>query len=294
MSRILVGGKSEQLAPLLSRIRTAAGLSRVAVGRPQLDLENPGTVESVVRAVEPSAIINAAAYTAVDQAESEPERAFTVNRDGAEQLASEAQRRAVPFIHISTDYVFDGRKPSRYTEEIPRIRPTCMGARSSRHAYAAALVLRTSWLYSGHGHNFLTTMLRVAHKQDAVRVVDNQHGAPTAADEIAEAILAMLRIFLVDGFESTAGIYHLTAQGETTWHGFSTAIFAGCARRGCKVPKLVAISSAEYPTAAVRPINSRLDCSKIERQFGLRLPPWQQSIDSCLDRLSIQAEPEAC
>lgn len=272
----------------------------VAIGRPELDLESGGTIEPVVRAINPRAIINAAAYTAVDRAESEPDRAFAVNRDGAGRLAREAQRRGVPLIHISTDYVFDGRKSSPYVEADPAEplnvygRSKLEGEAAVREACADAIVLRTSWLYSAHDRNFLTTMLRLAEKQNPVRVVDDQHGTPTAAGDLATALLEILEQVRPESLRSAAGIYHLTARGETTWHGFAAAIFAGCARRGRDPPRLVAISSAEYPTAAVRPANSRLDCSRVEQQFGIRLPPWQQSLDPCLDQVLTRAEPERC
>jgi dTDP-4-dehydrorhamnose reductase len=244
-------------------------------------------------------MVNAAAYTAVDRAESEPQRAFAVNRDGAERIAVQAQRLGVPLIQISTDYVFDGRKLSPYTEE-DAAHPLGVYGRSKleseeavRNAYPSALVLRTSWLYSPYGHNFVKTMLRLAETCGPVRVVDDQLGSPTAANDLANAILDILSQ-LSDGFSSRAGIYHLTAQGDTTWHGFASAIFAGWARRGRPVTKLEPIRSAEYPAAAPRPANSRLDCRKIDRQFGIRLPDWQGSLDACLDHLLAKAELQRC
>ena len=194
------------------------------------------SVEQAARAVEPSAIVNAAAYTAVDRAESEPERAFAINRDGAERLAVEAQRLGVPLIQISTDYVFDGRKSSPYTEEDAAAplgvygRSKLEGEAAVLNACPAALVLRTSWVYSPYGHNFVKTMLRLAETRDHVRVVDDQWGSPTAANDLANAILDILGQLGGEGFGSRAGIYHLAAQGETTWHGFASAIFAGWAR----------------------------------------------------------------
>jgi dTDP-4-dehydrorhamnose reductase len=298
MRPILVAGRSGQLARCLVESAARRGISLVAIGRPQLDLERAGSVEQLARAIEPSAMVNAAAYTAVDRAESQPERAFAVNRDGAGRLAAQAQRMRVPLIHISTDYVFDGRKSSSY-DEADTAAPLGVYGRSKlegegavRTACPAAVVLRTSWIYSPYGRNFVTTMLRLAETQDQVRVVDDQSGAPTAASDLADAILDILG--QLDGDGSRAGLYHLAGQGEATWHVLASAIFAGWARRGRRVPKLVAIKSAEYSAPAARPANSRLDCAKIEGEFGIRLPPWRLSLDACLDRLSVEAELQQC
>jgi dTDP-4-dehydrorhamnose reductase len=277
------------------------GIQAVTIGRPKLNLEDAAKVEQTIRAVEPRAIVNAAAYTAVDQAESEPECAFAVNRDGAEHLAVEAQKLSIPFIHISTDYVFDGRKSSSYTEE-DTAAPLNVYGRSKLEGEAvvlkacpAALVLRTSWIYSPFGHNFVKSMLRLAKTHDDVRVVDDQTGSPTSANDLANAILDIMDQLGDEGFGSRAGIYHLTGRGETTWHAFACAIFAGWAQRGRNtVTRVIAIKSAEYPTLACRPANSRLDCAKIERQFNIQLPTWQRSLGACLDRLLVEAERQSC
>lgn len=291
MRPILVAGKSGQLTRCLVESAVKRGTRIVAIGRPEFDVEDAASVERVVRAVEPGAMVNAAAYTAVDRAESEPERAFAINRDGAEHLAVEAQRQGVPLVHVSTDYVFDGQKSSPYVEE-DAVAPLGVyglskveGESVVLRACPAALVLRTSWIYSPYGHNFVKTMLKLADTRDHVRVVDDQFGSPTAANDLANAILDIIgqREGVRLGLRS--GIYHLAAQGETTWHGFASAIFAGWAARGRRVANLVPIRSAEYPLPARRPANSRLDCVKIERDFGIRLPRWQQSLDACLDRL---------
>ena len=297
---ILVAGRSGQLARCLVESAAQRGTPLVAVGRPELDVEDARSVEHAVRTVEPSAVVNAAAYTAVDRAESEPARAFSVNRDGAERLAVEAQRLGVPLIQISTDYVFDGRKSSPYTEEDAALplgvygRSKLEGEGAVRNACPAALVLRTSWIYSPYGHNFVKTMLRLSETRDHVRVVQDQWGSPTAANDLANAILDILGQLGRGGFSSRASVYHLVAQGETTWHGFASTIFAGWAERGRPVTRLTPIRSAEYPAAARRPANSRLDCGKIERQFGIRLPPWQRSLDACLDRLLAEPELQRC
>ena len=301
MRPILVAGKSGQLARCLAQAAQARGVALVAVGRPELDLEDATSIERVVRTTEPAAIVNAAAYTAVDRAESEPERTFAVNRDGAERLAQAARRRDLPLIHLSTDYVFDGRKDSPYTEEDAAAplnvygRSKLEGELAVRRSHPAALVVRTSWVYSPHGHNFVLAMLRRAAKSEPVRVVDDQRGAPTAACDLADAFLDILQRYPAGDIAARAGIYHLAAGGETTWHGFASAIFARFSEQtGARVPNLVAIPSAQYPAAARRPANSCLDCAKIEREFAIRLPPWRQSLDRCLDRLLMPVETQRC
>lgn len=289
---ILVAGKTGQLARCLTEEAARRGVALIALGRPALDLADAPSLAGSVAAHVPRAIVNAAAYTAVDKAEAEPAHAMAVNRDGAEALAAAAARHRIPFIHVSTDYVFDGRKETPYREEDP---PSPLGAygRSKlegeaavRAAWPAAVILRTSWVYSAYGQNFVRTMLRLAETRDVVRVVDDQRGAPTAAADLAGAILDLLTHGAVKGDGEGGGIYHLADAGETTWHGFAAAIFAGWARRGHRVPRLEPITTAQYPTPAQRPQNSRLDCSKIARAFGVRLPPWQASLERCLDELA--------
>ena len=300
MRPILVAGRSGQVARCLVESAAQRRIKLVAMGRSELNLEDVRSVEQAVRAVKPSAMVNAAAYTAVDRAESEPALAFAVNRDGAKRFAVEAQRLGVPLIQISTDYVFDGQKSSAYAEkDVPA--PLSVYGRSKLEGeiavcdvYPAALVLRTSWLYSPYGHNFVKMILRLSETRDEIRVVDDQWGSPTAANDLANAILDVLCQLGGEGFGSRAGVYHLAAQGDTTWRGFASAIFADCAARGRPVTKLVAIKSAESPAAARRPANSRLDCGKIEHQFGIRLPPWQQSLRVCLDRLLVEAKLQSC
>jgi dTDP-4-dehydrorhamnose reductase len=295
---ILVAGKTGQLARSLAEEAVLRGVVLIAMERPHLDLTDPGSVERAVAATAPRAIINAAAYTAVDQAEAEPALAFALNRDGAARLAAAAAQRGVPFIHLSTDYVFDGRKDAPYREDDAPAplgvygRSKLEGERAVREACPAGVTLRTSWLYSRFGRNFVTTMLQLAETRAVVRVVDDQHGAPTAARDLARAMLDVVERMAgmeAKKAEDAAGLYHIAAQGETTWHGFAAAIFAGWARRGRRVPALQPITTAEYKAAARRPKNSRLDCSKIERAFGLRLPAWQGALESCLDEIA-----EAC
>ena len=295
---ILIAGRTGQVARALLDLAVEYNVPLVAVGRPQLDLADPASIERVATSIAPRAIVNAAAYTAVDRAEAEPALAFAVNRDGAAQLAAAAARLRIPFVHMSTDYVFDGQKVSPYLEDDP-LAPLSVygqsklaGEQAVREIYPGSLVLRTSWVYSSCGHNFVRTMLHLAATRDVVRVIDDQHGAPTAASDLARAIL---NILTSPAAREAAGLYHVTAAGETTWHGFAAAIFAGWARRGHRVPALAATTTAEYPLPARRPMNSRLDCSKIERTLGVRLPRWEASLEACLDQIAASAmEAQPC
>ena len=297
---ILVAGKTGQLARCLVEAARRRPTALASVGRPELDLTRPEILAQVIEAHAPRAIVNAAAYTAVDKAEAEPTLAMAVNRDGAGALAAAAARLGVPFIHVSTDYVFNGRKDAPYREEDAPFalsiygRSKLEGEAVVAGAYPASVILRTSWVYSPFGQNFVTTMLRLAATREKVAVVDDQRGAPTAAFDLADAILDLVDRLAAGRDRDTGGIYHLANAGETTWHGFAAAIFAGWARRGRRVPALEAITTAQYPTAARRPANSRLDCSKAARVFGLRLPPWRSSLERCLDELArARAEAQA-
>ena len=297
---ILVAGKSGQLARCLRDSAVLSDVPMAAVGRPELDLENGEGIDRVLAAVEPSAIVNAAAYTAVDRAEAEPERAFAVNCGGAARLADAAARRGIPFIHISTDFVFDGNKRSPYREDDVPAPLNVYGASKLASETAVlkacpgAAVIRTSWVYSPYGNNFVRTMLRLSETQPVVRVVDDQRGTPTSAADLAAAVLAIVERLRSPNGCDDAGIYHLAGDGETSWHGFTAAIFASLARRGRRVPRLQAITTAEYPTPARRPKNSCLESSKAERVFGVRLAPWRSSLEACLDQLEMAKELSVC
>ena len=297
---VFLAGKSGQLARCLQDSAVRPIMPMVAVGRPEFDLENGEGIERMIAAVEPSAIVNAAAYTAVDRAEAEPERAFRINCSGAALLAAAAARRGIPFIHISTDYVFDGSKRSPYREDdIPAPlnvygSSKFAGETAVLEACPNAVVIRTSWVYSPYGNNFVRTMLRLSETQSMVKVVDDQRGTPTSAADLAAAILTIVeRLRSARGCDH-AGIYHLAGTGETSWHQLAAAIFASLARRGRRVPKVQAITTADYPTAACRPKNSCLDSSRAERVFGVRLAPWRSSLEKCLDQLEMTGELETC
>ena len=290
-SKILVIGGIGQVGYELARAQWPAGLAAEFAERDQLDLGHPDQVRPAVVAMRPRIVINAGAYTAVDQAESERDAAFAVNRDGPAAIAEACREIGAALIHFSTDYVFDGAKLGPYTEADPIAPLSVYGASKAAGDAAIAeahdrhVILRTSWVYSAVGHNFVKTMLRLGAERDELRIVDDQHGAPTAASELARAaihIAAAIDAGKQDGF----GIFNFAGAGATTWYGFARAIFTGADERGAKVPlRVTPITTAEYPLAAPRPRNSRLDCAKIARVYGLAARPWQDSLSDCLDEL---------
>jgi dTDP-4-dehydrorhamnose reductase len=286
--RILLTGANGQVGGEL--VRSLAPLGEViGLDRSRLDLSQPDALRETVRAIAPDAIVNAAAYTAVDRAESESDRARAINAIAPGVLAEEAQRLDAILVHYSTDYVFDGTKSEPYVETDPTNplsvygRTKLEGERAIGASGCRHLTLRTSWVYGARGHNFLLTMLRLARERQHLRVVDDQIGAPTWSREIAQATAALLAQpeLAARGAE---GLYHLSASGATSWFGFARAIFGSpeMARLGVAPPALEAISTSAYPTPAKRPANSRLDCSLLERRAGVRLAPWDAALRSAL------------
>lgn len=292
--KVFVAGNAGQLARALIDLTLASRIELMALGRPELDLETKAGVERI-EAFAPDVIINAAAYTAVDAAERDAAQAFAVNREGAAWLAGIAAERGVPFVHVSTDYVFDGAKTSAYVEDDETGplgvygRSKLEGEQAVLRAYPRAIVCRTAWVYSPYGNNFVKTMLRLARERDELRVVDDQVGNPTSAHDIAAALLVVAEKVYVDPAPSFNGVFHLTAQGETTWCGFAREIMriAGALRHR-SVP-VAPITTEDYPTPAKRPANSRLDCAKLQRAFGVRLPHWQESLSMTVSRLVAEA-----
>jgi dTDP-4-dehydrorhamnose reductase len=275
--RILLLGKKGQVGWELARALAPLG-EVTALGRAELDLADVPRLIATVRALQPEVIVNAAAYTAVDKAESEQDAAFDVNATAPRVLAEEAKRSGALLVHFSTDYVFDGAKATPYVEEDPTNPLNVYGASklAGERAIAAAgcrhLILRTSWVYGPRGANFMLSMLRLARERPQLRVVDDQVGAPTSSRAIADATAAVLvRAMASPGLE---GLYHLTASGETSWCGFARAILA---RAGIEIP-VVPIPTEQYPTPARRPRNSRLDCARLRAAFGVTLAPWQESL----------------
>jgi len=284
--KILICGQHGQVSRELQQRLQGLG-ELIVLGRDQLDLANAEQIRQQVRAHRPSLIINAAAHTAVDQAESEPDAAFAINAIAPGILAEEAKALGIPLIHYSTDYVFDGSKPAPYTEADT---PNPLGVYgqsklAGEQAIAAVggqyLVLRTSWVYSNHGNNFLLTMQRLLQEKPQMRIVADQIGAPTWAGSIANSTLALIERWQA-GTAGEWGVYHLTAQGETSWFGFAEAIGEHLRKQGKACAELEAIPSSAYPTPAQRPLNSRLDCSRLQQQWHVSQPQWQDALRECL------------
>jgi dTDP-4-dehydrorhamnose reductase len=229
-------------------------------------------------------VVNAAAYTAVDAAEDNELAAYRANRDAPAELARLCNAAGIPLIHISTDYVFDGRKGAPYVEtDAPS--PQCVygasklaGERAVLMSCPSAVVVRTSWVYSPIGKNFVRTMLSISENNASIRVVADQIGCPTSAQDLADAVLGIAAHLLDGARDRCAGIYHAAGSGAATWHEFATVIFAAAARHGRGAPRVEPIPTHEWPTKAVRPPDSRLDCGKLAAVFGLRLPPWRDSV----------------
>jgi dTDP-4-dehydrorhamnose reductase len=258
-----------------------------ALDRAQADIGDAAAVRAAIAQARPALVVNAAAYTKVDLAETESQTAFRVNADGAGIVAEACA--GTPLVHISTDYVFDGTKASPYVEDDP-IAPVnvygqskAAGERAVREANPRHVILRSSWIFGEFGHNFLKTMLRLAATREELRVVADQHGSPTSTRDIANAILA-LAPRLTAG-EDVWGTYHFTASGTTTWHGFASRIVAAQAPLTGRNPRVTAITTAEFPTAARRPANSQLDCARFERTFGFRGRPWTEESDAITSAL---------
>lgn len=281
MTALLVFGRTGQVATELARLAPDA----VFLGRDQADLSDPAACAAAIRASGARAVINAAAYTAVDRAESEPELARLVNADAPAAMASAAAGLGLPFVHISTDYVFagDGERPWIETDPTGPLgvygATKLAGEQAILASGAQAAILRTSWVFSAHGANFVKTMLRLGAERPELRVVADQHGGPTPARAIAQACLTMAEAMLDD--RSKGGIYHFSGAPDTNWADFARAIMAQ-AGLSCAITD---ITTADYPTPAARPANSRLDCAAIARDFGILRPDWQAGLADVLTEL---------
>lgn len=284
--KILITGSKGQLSQELQLALAGEG-KVLALGHKVLDLAEPMQIRQQVRLLRPDLIINAAAYTAVDPAQDNRDQAFAVNATGPAVLAEEAAALGVPLIHYSTDYVFDGRKREPYHEEDQPAPLSVYGASklAGEQAIQAAggqhLILRTSWVYSLHGRNFLLTMQRLLQERDALSVVDDEVGAPTWAGTIAAVTAEMVRKWRT-GNGGPSGLYHLTASGETSWYGFACSIAQHLERQGLLRARLEPIQSTDYPTAAQRPLNSRLSCARLQHDWGVELPDWETALHQCL------------
>jgi dTDP-4-dehydrorhamnose reductase len=300
--KIVIVGRNGQLAWEANQQFQGLG-EIICVGRPEFDLLNIEGVRAEIRRIKPTVLINAAAYTAVDQAESELEAAMKVNSEAPAALAEEAKRLGALFITYSTDYVFNGKKTSSYNEGDPTAPLNVYGASklSGERAVEAIggsyLIFRTSWVYGARGKNFLRTILKLAAERPELKIVDDQVGAPTWSRDLADATRKIIeqlaaqsslaRISMGDALGDRRGIYHMTAAGSVTWCGFAAAIVEEMKNRGLSnnVASIVPISSREYPTPASRPLNSRLCNDKLKNTFGLTLPPWRASLGRVMDDL---------
>ena len=287
VSYLVTGGSGQVATELLAR---APGKVQ-RVGRPAFDFERPASIAETFHAAEPSLVINAAAWTAVDAAESEPEAAMRANRDGPAELARLCAAAGIPLIHISTDYVFDGLKGAPYTEEDP-VSPMAVYGSTKLAGEAAvlaaggqAVILRTSWVYAAMGKNFVRTMLGAGLKNSTLRVVADQQGCPTNAGDLADAILAIAERLERGWGVEFGGVFNAAGRGSTTWHGLAVAALEEAARHGRPMPEVVPIATADWPTPARRPPDSRLDTGKLERVFGVRLPEWRPSLARTVDAI---------
>ena len=290
---ILVTGGSGQLASVLA---ASPGIHRV--GRPTFDFDHPETIEATFRAAAPRLVVNAAAYTAVDAAETDAEAAYRANRDGPALLARLCAEADIPLIHVSTDYVFDGTKPNPYVET-DQVAPQGVygasklaGEEAVLTSGAKAVILRTAWVYAATGKNFVRTMLTVGKTRPRLTVVADQHGCPTAAADLGDATLAVIARIEATGWQPPyQGLFHTAGTGATTWFGLAVAAFEEARRHGAKVPEIVAIATADWPTPAKRPANSRLDCAKLHDVFGVRLPEWRDALTRTVETIFSTAPP---
>jgi dTDP-4-dehydrorhamnose reductase len=290
MMRIAVTGSKGQVATSLIE-RAGPETEVVALGRPAFDLTDRAAVLAGLEAARPDVVVNAAAYTAVDKAEADEAAAVRVNGDGAGHVAEAAARLGVPLLHLSTDYVFDGALDRPYREDDPTApagaygRSKLAGERLVAERCKDSVIVRTAWVYSPFGANFVRTMLRLNETRDEVGVVADQRGNPTSALDIADAMIAMAARLKGDASPTLRGVFHLTGSGEATWADLAETIFREAAARGRRLTQVKRIATADYPTPARRPANSRLDNEKLTRVYGVKLPEWRQSAAGCCARL---------
>ena len=284
--KLLITGSKGQLGAEL--VRQAISHDVIAVGYDQLDITDTAAVSSFARDIRPDAVINAAAYTAVDKAENESSVAFAVNHDGPENLAVACHSIGIPLIHVSTDYVFDGCKKAPYAETDPVAPLGVYGASKwageevVREHCPRHIILRTSWVFSAHGRNFVRTMLHLGAERETLRIVADQVGKPTSASELARTILEIL-----PASDGCWGTYHLAQPDATSWHDFAKAVFAEAVRQGLhlRIKQVRPITTADYPTSAKRPANSALNCDRMEAVFGVKIKPWRESLEEVIHEI---------
>jgi dTDP-4-dehydrorhamnose reductase len=299
--RIFVVGSEGQVARSLRNLSNSDDEIEIDCSlRACVDILRPHSVVQALRAYSPDIVVNPAAYTAVDRAESEHELAFAVNRDGAECVALAAERMNIPIIHLSTDYVFDGRKSIPYIETDP-VGPLTVYGRSKlagelavANANQRHIILRTSWVYAPFGSNFVRTMLRLSSERDRLRVVNDQTGCPTYAPDIARAIVSIARTVKSAGWRPEfSGVTHLAGPDEITWYGFAKKIMKHVEAKNGRAADVDPIATADYPTAATRPANSALNCERLQSIFNLRVPALRISLSDCLDQILAVPQREA-
>jgi len=287
--RLLVFGAHGQVAQELHRLAPTLGFAPILMGRDQADLltQDAG---ALIEQTSPDAVVNAAAYTAVDRAETEPDPAFRLNGEAPGEMARACRKRSLPFIHLSTDYVFDGSKAHPYLEDDVRA-PLGVYGRSKAAGEEAVIaaggdfaIVRTAWVYSAFGSNFVKTMLRLASQREEISVVADQHGCPTWAKDVATASLLLAR-GLLRRDSNCGGLFHAAGSGEASWADFAAAIFAVSSARGGATARVKPILTADYPTPARRPANSRLGGDRLSKATGYRPPPWRDSLSVCLAEL---------
>lgn len=294
--KILVTGANGQVGKALKKV---LGDNCIAISRDEIDLANPNSIQDIVEKYEPIAIINAAAYTTVDKAEEEERIAFVINGDAAGELALYSFRHGIPFIHYSTDYVFSGEGSHKMSEDDVISPLNAYGrskldgemkiqAASSKFPKAKFLIFRTSWVYDETGHNFLNTMIKLGKEKDTLSVVSDQVGAPTYALDLAKyTVLSLTNAMQKKPFPS--GIYNLCNSNETSWHGFAKEIFNILDEKNIEIKtrEIKSIKTAEYPTPAKRPLNSRLNIEKFENSFDINIPPWEDGLKRCISNMNI-------
>ena len=293
--RVVVTGHEGQVVRSLVERGRPAGATVIPLGRPDLDLAGPSDrIVDAIKATAPEVIVSAAAYTSVDKAESERDLAFAVNERGPRAVAGAARELGVPIIHLSTDYVFDGKRDRPYAEDDPTVPNGVYGASKLAGEQAVlaehgdSVVLRTAWVYSPFGSNFVKTMLRLAGDREEVPVVSDQRGNPTSALDIADGVLTVAANLRAGTDPAYRGLFHMTGAGEASWAEFAEAIFHCSAEAGGPAARVTQITTADYPTAAKRPANSRLNSDKLASAHGVRLPDWHQSLKNVVTRLLRQ------
>lgn len=291
--RLVVIGRQGQVAlSLKERAASRSGIELIAIGRPEIDLERSGSAARAIAAAAPQVVVNAAAYTFVDQAEDEPDLAFRVNADAAGEIAAAACAAGAPIIQLSTDYVFDGNETGAYREDAATNplgaygKSKLAGEEQARANNPEHVIVRTAWVYSPFGRNFVKTMIEAARTRDSLSVVADQFGSPTSALDLADCLLTMIERWAAGERTGIGETYHLAGSGETSWAGIAQAVMDECRARDLPAAAVKPISTQDWPTKVARPRNSVLDSSKFARDFGSRLPDWRTSVAYAVERLS--------